>query len=199
MDELKDVLRVANVEWRGMVLAGIYLGQRLKDIGSLTWANVDLERGEIHLATSKTGRRQVIPIAKPFRAYLSELPATDDPSAPLFPSSYPLAMRPGGTAALSGQFYNILVDAGLAKARPPKRKGQGIGRDAAREPSAVTFHSLRHTATSWLKAAGVSEAVTRDLIGHESAEISRHYTHTDETAKRKAVNSLPNLNSNRPR
>jgi hypothetical protein len=37
------------------------------------------------------------------------------------------------------------------------------------------------------------EAVARDLIGHESAEISRHYTHTDETSKREAVTRLPDI------
>jgi integrase len=59
--------------------------------------------------------------------------------------------------------------------------------------SEVTFHSLRHTATSLLKNAGVSEAVARDIIGHESAAISRHYTHIDEDSKRKALSKLPDI------
>jgi integrase len=52
---------------------------------------------------------------------------------------------------------------------------------------------LRHTATSLLKAAGVSEAVARDIIRHKSAEVSRHYTHVDEASKRTALNKLPDL------
>jgi integrase len=193
LGELRTVLSVASQEWRGMVLAGLYTGQRLKDVASLTWANVDLKRREIRLATSKTGRRQVIPIAKPLRAYISELTAGDDPNTPLFPSSYPLAIRSGGTAVLSQQFHNLLVSANLATARPPKSKSNGMGRDAARERSPISFHSLRHTATSLLKAAGVSESVTRDIIGHESAEISRHYTHVEDGAKRRAVGKLPDI------
>lgn len=59
----------------------------------------------------------------------------------------------------------------------------------------VTFHSLRHTATSLLKNAGVSEAVARDVIGHESAAISRHYTHIDQGATRKALAKLPDVTS----
>lgn len=46
-----------------------------------------------------------------------------------------------------------------------------------------------------LKAAGVSEAVARDIIGHESAEISRHYIHVDDEAKRVAVDKLPDLSA----
>jgi integrase len=85
------------------------------------------------------------------------------------------------------------VSAGLAKPRPPERKSTGKGRDTPREHSEISFHSLRHTATSLLKAAGVSESVTRDIIGHESAEISRHYTHVDEDAKRAAIARLPDV------
>lgn len=193
LPELKTILRAASIEWRGMVLAGVYTGQRLKDIASLTWSNVDTERGEIRLSTSKTGRRQIIPIAKPLLSYLEELPAGDNPRAPLFPAAYPLGTRVGGTSVLSQQFHDLLVTAGLAKPRLPKRKSKGIGRDSPRERSEVSFHSLRHTATSLLKAAGVSEAVARDIIGHESAEVSRHYTHVDEASKRTALNKLPDL------
>lgn len=191
--ELKDILRHASTEWHGMILFGLYTGQRLKDIASLTWANADTERGEIRLQTSKTGRNQRIPMARALRAYLSELPSADAKTAPLFPKAHPLSQKAGGSSVLSQQFYGILVDAGLAKERPPKRHGKGIGRDAPRERNEVTFHSLRHTATSLLKNAGVSEAVARDIIGHESAEISRHYTHVDEEVKRRAIELLPDL------
>jgi hypothetical protein len=44
-----------------------------------------------------------------------------------------------------------------------------------------------------LKDSGASESVTRDIIGHESAEISRHYTHVDEKSKRAALNLLPDI------
>jgi integrase len=193
MGELKAILKAASVEWRGMVLFGLYTGQRLKDIAGLTWQNVDMERKEVRLTTSKTGRRQVIPLAAPLLAYLAELPASDDPAAPLFPGAFPLAMRSGGTSVLSQNFHDLLVSAGLAVARPTKHRATGIGRDGRRAQSEITFHSLRHTATSLLKMAGASEAVARDIIGHESAEISRHYTHTDEAAKRKALANLAKL------
>jgi hypothetical protein len=39
----------------------------------------------------------------------------------------------------------------------------------------------------------LSEAVARDIIGHESAEVSRHYTHVDEASKRTVLSKLPDL------
>ena len=193
MGELKILLDVASQEWRGMILAALYTGQRLKDIASLTWANVDLKRDELRFATSKTGRRQVIPIARPLRRHLDMLSVGDDPGAPLFPSAFKIATANRDMSALSQQFHDLLVAAGLALPRPPKWKPQGKGRDAPRSRSEVTFHSLRHTVTSLLKNAGVSEAVARDIIGHESAAISRHYTHIDESSKRKALAKLPDI------
>ena len=193
LPELKSLLRVASLEWRGMILAGLYTGQRLKDLGGLTWANIDLERDQIRLTTSKTGRSQILPIAKPLRTYFEELTVSDDPRAPIFPSLYPLAHRTGGASPMSQKFHDVLVSAGIAPARPPKDKGTGKGRSITRERSDISFHSLRHTSTSLLKAAGVSESVTRDIIGHESAEISRHYTHVEDEAKRTAIDKLPDV------
>lgn len=94
---------------------------------------------------------------------------------------------------LSQSFHALLVSAGLATARPTSHKKQGEGRSAPRKQNELTFHSLRHTATSMLKNAGVSEAVARDIIGHDSAEVSRMYTHIDEPTKKKAINKLPDV------
>ncbi|MFH1499461.1 MAG: tyrosine-type recombinase/integrase, partial [Verrucomicrobiota bacterium] len=111
LPELKRVLRACgDGPWRGMVLLGLYTGQRLKDLASLTWRAVDMEENEVNFITSKTGRAQSIPIASPLRAYLETLDAGDDPDQPLFPTLHPLAVRAGGTSALSQAFHGILCD-----------------------------------------------------------------------------------------
>jgi integrase len=193
--ELKTILRIASLEWRGMILAGLYTGQRLKDIASLTWANVDIERGEIKLSTSKTSRNQVIPIAAPLSNYLAELPVCDNAYSPLFPNAHRIATGNLHVGELSRHFGELLVEAGLAKAKSASHVSTGKGRSASRERNELSFHCLRHTATSWLKNAGVSEAIARDIIGHESAEISRQYTHVDEQSKRTAIEKLPDVTS----
>lgn len=201
LPELKALLRVASVEWKGLILFGLYTGQRLKDIASLTWSNVDVEHDEIRIVTSKTGRRQVLPIAKPVRAYLTELPAGDDPKAPLFPDAYKVATVNRDVSALSQRFHELLVSANLAQPRTAKERGQGQtgkvgtgkGRSSARENSGLSFHSLRHSAVTLLKLAGVSAAVAQDLIGHQSAAISASYTHVDDEAKRAALSKLPDV------
>ena len=191
LDELKRILAVAKDQWRGMILVGLYTGLRLGDIASLTWENLDLARAEICLETSKTGRRQQIPLADPLIRHFQARPSVDDPTAPVFPDAFAMKQRNRAGGSLSNQFYGILVAAGLAKARTHKSTGKG--RDVARDTASLSFHCLRHTATSLLKNAGVSDSVSMDIIGHESAAISRNYTHIDDPTKRAAVNKMPDV------
>jgi len=57
----------------------------------------------------------------------------------------------------------------------------------------ISFHSLRHTATTLLKSAGVSDAVPREFIGHDSPTVSKHYTHIPTDTRRQAANKLPDI------
>lgn len=191
VDELKSVLRNASGEWRGIVLFGIYTGQRLRDIARLTWNALDLERMELRFVTGKTGRRMCLPLAASLAEYVRTMPAGDDPEAPLFPAASAIASKDTGDSRLSQQFHGILVAAGLAEKRSKEHTGKGRAR--RRAVNGLSFHSLRHTATSLLKNAGVSEAVAMDIIGHDSEAISRHYTHIEDAAKRDALNKLPAL------
>ena len=189
--EIKTIMTHASGEWKGLILFGLYTGQRLKDIARLTWHNIDTENEELRFVTAKTGRRMSIPLAAPLLALVQSMPAGDDPSAPLFPDAYAIASKEGSDSRLSQQFQAILVLAGMANER--SKDATGKGRSIRRAVSDISFHSLRHTATSMLKNAGVPEAVAMDIIGHDSEVISRHYTHIESKAKRAALRKLPDL------
>ncbi len=191
LDELKRVLNACDEEWRGVVLMGLYTGQRLRDVACLLWGAVDLDKEEVYFITSKTGRTVSIPIAAPLLEYLKSLPTPIDGTVPILPSSCEVVTRQGRTSALSTRFHTILVEAGLAQ--PHIKKATGEGRAVPRERGGLSFHCLRHTATSLLKNAGVSESVAMDIIGHDSKEISAVYTHIESSAKRKAMNKLPDI------
>jgi integrase len=191
LEELKKILENANHEWRGMILMGLYTGLRLSDVATLTWLNADLQRQELSVNTAKTGRRQILPLAKPVLNYLENLNSGDKPDQPLFPEAHGARTRSQYGGTLSNQFYQILVAAGLAKKRTHESLEKGRG--AKRELNALSFHSLRHTATSLLKNAGVSDVVARDIIGHESEAVSRNYTHIDMETKRKAIDAMPDV------
>src|SRR5215475_4957110 len=87
LPEIKRILKACSddSEWRGLVLFGLYLGQRLGDLAKLTWRAVNFEAGEIAFTTRKTGRRIVLPLVQPLIDYLTMLPASDNPNAYIFP------------------------------------------------------------------------------------------------------------------
>ena len=189
MDELKKLLAAADDEWRGMILVGIYTGLRLGDIAQLKWSNVDLDTNEIRLVTGKTDRDMSIPIAKPLLHFLTEIREMTKPKKPVFPRACVCYEESPNNGRLSKQFYQVLVSAGFAQKRQFKETGEG--HSVQHTQNELSFHSLRHTATSLLKNAGVSDAVARDIIGHESVAVSRNYTHIDTETKRNAVDKMP--------
>lgn len=185
--ELKKLLAAATDEWKTMIFLAYYTGQRLADCANWTWREVDLQTSNINIVTAKTGRRQILPIAEPLNRHLLTLPAGDNPDAPLCPS-----LRGKSSSWLSGQFYNVMAAAKLVKERADKQS-TGKGRDARRDTSKISFHSLRYNTTSALKSAGVNDAVTMDIVGHETAAVSHSYTKIADDAKRAAINKLPDI------
>lgn len=84
-----------------------------------------------------------------------------------------------------------MAAAGLTKKRD--HLGKDKGRGTRRQINEKSFHSLRYTATSLLKRAGISNAVAMDIIGHDSEAVSRIYTNIDSETKRQAIAKLPDV------
>jgi integrase len=189
--ELRAVLDACDDEWKSLVLFGLYTGQRLGDLATLSWANLDLQRQDIRLTTAKTGKRMSIPISEHLQRHILNLPACDAPDAPIHPRAFQTMQRCGKTGGLSNQFANILAAAGLREKKTHRKLGEGRG--AKREVIGLSFHSLRHTAVSMMKDAGIPAAAVMEIIGHDSEQMSQHYTHTGREALERAAASLPDL------
>jgi integrase len=198
LSELGRILRVVRgSEWEGMILAGLYTGQRLGDIATFRWENVDLVRRELAITTRKTNRRVLIPLATALADHLITLPTSDDPKGFVFPKAvgYITRSKAEHTGALSNQFHDILAGAGLVQRRSHLKAKDGTGRNSRRRISDISFHSFRHTATSLLKNAGIPQSVVMDIVGHESQAISQAYTHVGEPEKRQAIAALPSISA----
>jgi integrase len=175
-----------------MILFGLYSGQRLGDIAGLTWANVDLQAGELRLVTGKTGKRILLPLAGPLKAHVESLPSSDNPHTPLHARAFGFLQRQGKSSGLSNQFAALLAEAGL-RPKQPHRETHGEGRGIGSSQAGLSFHCLRHTAVSLLKEAGIPAATVMELVGHDSAQMSEHYTHVGRESMIKAAESFPEL------
>jgi integrase len=192
--ELKAVLSVADDEWRSMVNFGLYTGQRLGDIATLTWQNIDLQQGEIRLVTHKTHKTLILPIAVPLRRHIEALPTSDDPAVPLHPRAFAIITKQGKSGHLSNQFADLLAEAGLREKKAHRKNVDAdSGRGRGSGTGGLTFHCLRHTAVTMMKEAGIPAAVVMELIGHDSEQMSSVYTHVGAEAMQRAADSLPDF------
>jgi integrase len=187
-------------EWRGLVLVAAFTGLRLGDAARLSWESVDLDAKKITLIPSKTKRKKKevhIPIHPDLLAYLLAAPVADDsPAAPVFPK---LAKTPvNGAMGLSDTFTGIMSAAGVDRGKPSRVLEEGQDKGKGRITWEKGFHSLRHTFTSWLRNAGVSEEDRMALTGHSTRESHQIYSHADEKAGQAAIAKLPSLKTPKP-
>jgi integrase len=192
MDELACLLRHVDGEWRSLVLFGLYTGQRLGDLARLRWTAIDFTSKEIRFTTDKTDRNQKIPICKPLMSHIESLKKPERLDAPLHPEAFDLVTRQGKPSTLSRQFHDLMSKAGLVTKRP-HRKLERDDESRRRVASDLTFHSFRHTLTSMLKNAGVSASIAEEIVGHDSAEMNRIYTHFEDATLKRAMDCLPDV------
>ena len=176
-------------DWKGLILAGFFTGQRLGDLSQLRWRQVDLTNAMILIdKQQKTGTGVAIPIHQDLLDHLLTLPGSDDVDAPLFPE---LHNKSGaGKSGLSESFKRIMGLAGIALEKRLDAAGK-----AGRGRNKLSFHSLRHSFNSVMANAGIPEEVRQKLTGHRDKDTHRIYTHLDIPALQSAVKSIPSLAS----
>jgi integrase len=189
--EIQAVLSIADPEWQSLIRFGFYTGQRLGDLAALRWSNIDLSRDEIRFVTAKTGRRMIIPLSDGLRTHIATLAPSDQPDAVVHPRAFAILEANSNTSMLSRQFGELLASAGLRTAAPHQSTGKT--RSSRRNLNALSFHSLRRTATTLLHEAGVAGAVAQALIGHDSEAIHEHYVNVGRDALQKAATVFPSI------
>jgi integrase len=139
----------------------LFTGCRLREILHLQWHQVDLERGLLFLADSKTGRKTVI-LNAPALAVLAGLHRL---------GSY---VVPGDNPA---------------KPRADlKRPWEAVARRAGL--SDVRLHDLRHTYASFGVGGGLGLPIIGKLLGHTQPSTTQRYAHLDADPLRRASESI---------
>jgi len=166
-------------EWHGLILLGGYSGQRRNDCVQLRGEQVNAKRGVLRFWRSKNNDWFEVPIHPVLRPLIVPLAKRN---GHLFP--HLAALPTTGRKSVTDIFRQRVLP--LIKIVQPYEKG-GQGRKIA----PLSFHSLRHSLSSWLNEAGVSDADRRALVGHADAGVSLGYTHTGLADAQRAIERIP--------
>lgn len=137
-------------------------GCRENEIIKLTWEQVDLERGYLRLADTKTGA-SVRPIGKTVVSILEAIPKVD--GNPHVLPGFKEGQHLGDVQRL---WYAV--------------------RHAAMLPD-LRLHDLRHSYASVPAASGESMLVLRSLLGHKNVATTERYAHLGEDPVRRAADN----------
>jgi integrase len=139
----------------------LFTGCRLREILHLKWEQVDLERGLLFLADSKTGKRTVI-LNAPALAVLADL----DRLGP----------------------YVVLGDHPDQPRADLKRPWEAVAKRAGLD--GVRLHDLRHTYASFGAGGGLGLLIIGKLLGHFQASTTQRYAHLDSDPLRRASEAI---------
>jgi integrase len=85
-EQVRALLTVASLEWRGMILFAYHAGLRLTDCAYLTWSNIDLLHQTVTFRPRKTANRRrgadketTVALHRDLSFYLESLPVSDNP------------------------------------------------------------------------------------------------------------------------
>jgi integrase len=141
-----------------IVRAALYTAMRHGEIVSITRQQVDLKRRVIKLGKTKNGTARTVPLTR--RAVRVFREALANP------------VRPKDTELL---FYG---DPGRDDRRHPYTMDRAWEKALRRAGiDNLTFHDLRHEATSRFVEAGLSDQEVAAITGHKSMQMLKRYTH----------------------
>lgn len=177
LDEIGKItaLEVKDLRARAGVLLGALAGLRLGEIRALQWGDIDFEKHEINVIHNyvdldgdkdpKRGSSGRVLLVEPLAHALEDLRAAStwkDPEDKVIYSR--LRGHPVEVHHLQDGFADLLRAIGID--------------DAERKKRHLSFHSTRHSFTSWARLE-VPDFVAMKLTRHKSPGVFEKYSHVD--------------------
>jgi integrase len=178
--EINAILKGASGRWRPLIVIAIFTGLRASELRGLRWADLDLDRAQIHVRQradhwgtmgapkSEAGER-TIPmtpmVANTLKEWKLACPRRDGTLGLVFPNG-------AGKVESHGNFcgrgwYPLQIEIGLTEDTGEKdAEGKPILR------AKYGFHTLRHFFASWLLAEGFSLKKAQGMLGHATMAMT---------------------------
>lgn len=178
-EEVQYMVRTFPPEWASAIRCCIgVFGQRKMDILSLRWEQFDWEERVVRLVTGKVARVMKLPMVDWFYEWAR--------------ARYKEALALGGEAAVYVH-PNLRLNSRASQEFVELVRLHGIGVQGSKLGGkrkvwhSKTFHMLRSTCATMLHAAGVSEGMAMQLVGHASRSIHEAYLRPSDAQMRTAA------------
>jgi integrase len=168
-DKLLKALKGKSDDAYDMSLLSLNCGLRFGEIASLTWQDVNLDKGTLTIRDAKAGSRYAF-LTEHAAAMLSTRTKGK-------PAEYVFEGRKGEMTRISPTFFRAVDDLKL---------NEGIDDPRLK----VYFHSLRHTYASWMIEEGADLYTVQKLLGHKTNVMTQRYAHLSENKLREATAAL---------
>jgi integrase len=166
-DKLLEVLKTKSNDVHDMTLLSLHAGLRFSEIASLTWQDVDLEKGVLTVRDAKAGSRYAFLTEQAAEMLIARAQGN--------PSDYVFQKTGGGKMGkISHTFYRTVDSLELNK-----------GIDDPRLQ--ICFHSCRHSYASWLIEQGQDLYTVQKLLGHKTNVMTQRYAHLSENKLKDAA------------
>lgn len=161
--ELKAALELAPDWLRAPMAFAACTGVRRGEMLSLRWMDVDVKNRRLYLRETKNGALRILPIPESALTVIRSLPE-GKAGDPVFAGVNP--------AHLSVYTKRVFKRLGI--------------RDAS-------FHTLRHTAASWMVQQGVDLYAVGQILGHKTPRMTQRYAHLSPDYMAGAVGKLDGI------
>jgi len=162
---LKTVHQSSNPMLAPAVLLSLSTGIRRGELLSLTWDQVDLDRGHVTLLDTKNKTDRGVPLTQGAIEVLRDYGKLRRMDTKLvFP----------GKSGQKGIYFNRAWTAALKSAKIKNFR----------------WHDLRHTCASYLAMSGVSMLAIAELLGHKTLQMTKRYSHLSSDTLRADVEKM---------
>lgn len=179
-DEAQKIISKASPHLKPIIYTALYTGMRLGNILSLKWENIDFKNKTINISvkdrTKLGGKNHSIPLINHLEDILNELPKD---------SEFVFTYRGKQIKSIKTAWENIFYTRGGKETNYALTK-------KLRDPELPykNFHTLRHTAGTWILKKTNNLKITKEILGHADIKTTLKYAHVLDDEKRNALNSV---------
>lgn len=168
----QKIIDAAPQHIKPIIYTALYTGMRLGNILNLKWENVDFINRTINITvkdrTKEGGKNLSIPMIEKLANILIALPKC---------SEYVFTFKGKRIGKIETAWHNVFYKSHTKELKNPELKY-------------INFHTLRHTAGTWILKQTGNLKITQQILGHADIKTTTKYAHVLDEEKRNALEEV---------